>query len=530
MDARELAERPLRPAVADQAARRVQDVGPAPQGREPEQELVLGAAQRRPVEQRLQRHEVAPGEGLPHARLQVGGQVEAVEQAQEELGVADVDLVAPQAGRVEAADGHRDHLGVRDRAGRAHELGADLVRLPAPGEAPGVVRQDRPRVAEPQRERRRAQGAGDQPGDGHGALPHHGQDRAVGVGQLEQPAPVVGVQAEGERLQPLERRGDDVPIAPAAHLGEDRFLGVPHGLRLLRQEVAEAGDVAKHLAVRPGEATSRPGPRRARRYSSSSSSISIATSSPKSMSPSSSSMSRLLLREDGSSSMSSSLENRSTSCWTRRSRVYGRNSTSRRRTIGKLGFPANLASWYTSRTITLTVLPSHDVMPAWYRLPPWMNLISRRASFGSRLPTRTPRAVSTSIPSPSTRNSATSPAATREHTSSAAARRVVVVVLPISSTKRFRSTLIGPPLRMSLAFMRLSSLVAFLRATGFIGLMARAASYAAFASSSRPSSVRALPSRFWEPSSAPKLWMMNSLSSTASSQRASTASRTASST
>jgi hypothetical protein len=80
------------------------------------------------------------------------------------------------------------------------------------------------------------------------------------------------------------------------------------------------------------------------------------------------------------------------------------------------------------------------------------------------------------MPSPSTRSSATSPAATREQTLSAVERRVVVVVFPISSTKRLRSTLTGPPFRMSLALMRLSSLAAFFRATGFMGLMPRAAS------------------------------------------------------
>jgi hypothetical protein len=63
-----------------------------------------------------------------------------------------------------------------------------------------------------------------------------------------------------------------------------------------------------------------------------------------------------------------------------------------------------------------------------------------------------------------------------EQTSSAAARRVVVVVLPISSTKRLRSTLTGPPRRMSLALIRLSSLAVFRRATGFMGLIARARS------------------------------------------------------
>jgi hypothetical protein len=46
-----------------------------------------------------------------------------------------------------------------------------------------------------------------------------------------------------------------------------------------------------------------------------------------------------------------------------------------------------------------------------------------------------------------------------------------VVVLPISSTKRLRSTFTGPPLSASLAFIRLSSLAEFLRATGFMGLM-----------------------------------------------------------
>jgi hypothetical protein len=142
------------------------------------------------------------------------------------------------------------------------QFGPNLVGLSTAGEPVGVVGEHRTRVAEPQRKRCRPQLAGGQPGHGDRALTDQREERAVAVAELEQPAALVGLQAEGQDLEVLQARGDHQAVAPAAHLGEDRLLGSPHSLRFLGEEVPKAGDVARA----PGEAVSRGGEETSRAY------------------------------------------------------------------------------------------------------------------------------------------------------------------------------------------------------------------------------------------------------------------------
>ena len=61
-----------------------------------------------------------------------------------------------------------------------------------------------------------------------------------------------------------------MPVAPAAHLGEERLLGPAYDLRLFREQVAEPGDAAElrrgggsRARTTVGEETSGRRPRRA---------------------------------------------------------------------------------------------------------------------------------------------------------------------------------------------------------------------------------------------------------------------------
>jgi hypothetical protein len=65
---------------------------------------------------------------------------------------------------------------------------------------------------------------------------------AARVAELEEPALLLGVQPQREHVDALDHRSDDVPVAPPAHLFEQRFLRPAQGLRLFRQQVAETWD------------------------------------------------------------------------------------------------------------------------------------------------------------------------------------------------------------------------------------------------------------------------------------------------
>src|SRR5437899_5246682 len=117
----EFAKRLLRAFVAHQSSGRVQNLRPATERREPEEELVLGGAKWRSREQLLEGDEIASGEGAAYAGFDRGRQPERIHDALEELRVSDVDLVAAQPGGFEATRGERDHLSVGDRSRRPHE-------------------------------------------------------------------------------------------------------------------------------------------------------------------------------------------------------------------------------------------------------------------------------------------------------------------------------------------------------------------------------------------------------------------------
>src|SRR5207249_8678595 len=267
--------------------------------------------------------------------------------------------------------------------------------------------------------------ARDEPGHRNRALAHQRDDVAAPVGELEQSPPLFDAEPDVEHVHALDERCDDVAVTPPPHLAEQRLLRLAQDLRLERKQVTKTRDTAKLWCRRwisGGEETSGPRPHlygvpaKSRRQpliswgierqfsSSSSSSPSASASSEKSTaSPSSSTACMPSSRSSlagASASVSSSSSSPAKTLESRASRLsfaYGRNSTSRLRRIGKLGLPAKCGSWCVSRTMSLTVFPPTDVMPAWYRLPPRMNLISRRARLASREPGFTPHECSTTM-------------------------------------------------------------------------------------------------------------------------------------
>ena len=242
--AAQLVQRPLGAPVAHQTRGRVQDLRPAPQRREAQQQLVLRGTKRCARQQVFERHEITGGERRPHTRLHGVGQLDRLHDPLEELGMADVDLITPQARRLQTSSRQGDDLRVGDRAARANQLRADLVRLAPLVKAPGIRGQDRACVAEPHRQRRRTQLAGDQPRHRHGALAHQRDHVSAGVRELEQAAPLLGAETELEHVRALDHRRDHMPVAPAPHLREQRLLRLANGLRLFRQEIAESRNAA----------------------------------------------------------------------------------------------------------------------------------------------------------------------------------------------------------------------------------------------------------------------------------------------
>ena len=77
---------------------------------------MLCGLERRVFEERLQRDEVARRQGCAHGGFDIVGQLDRVHDAVEELGVAHVDLIPPDAGRLHASGCKSDHLGIRDWA------------------------------------------------------------------------------------------------------------------------------------------------------------------------------------------------------------------------------------------------------------------------------------------------------------------------------------------------------------------------------------------------------------------------------
>ncbi len=181
---------------------------------------MLGRAKRRTGEQVLESDKIASRQGASHPGFHSGGETDGVHDALEELGMADVDLVASQARRLEASRRQCNDLGVRDRSRRADQLRAHLVGLAPLVESPLVGGKHRTRIAKAQGQGAGAQLARHQAGNWNRALADQGQNLAARVAELEQAPPLICVQAQLEHVDALDHRRDHVPVAPTAHLFE----------------------------------------------------------------------------------------------------------------------------------------------------------------------------------------------------------------------------------------------------------------------------------------------------------------------
>src|SRR5207244_10854642 len=108
-DAGERWQRLLRSPVPNEPAGRLQDLGTTAQSRKSKKKLMFGRAKGRALEKLLEGDEVTRSKGAPHTGLDLIGKLDRVHDSLEELRVSYVDLVAPQAGRLQAAGGQRDH-------------------------------------------------------------------------------------------------------------------------------------------------------------------------------------------------------------------------------------------------------------------------------------------------------------------------------------------------------------------------------------------------------------------------------------
>jgi hypothetical protein len=107
-----------------------------------------------------------------------------------------------------------------------------------------ICRKDWARVAQPQRQGRRAELAGDEPRHRHRPFADQRDNVAAAVGELKEAAPLLHAEAEVEHVHVLDKWRDDVAITPAPHLGEQRFLGFAQDLGFERKEVAKSRDPA----------------------------------------------------------------------------------------------------------------------------------------------------------------------------------------------------------------------------------------------------------------------------------------------
>src|SRR2546428_8564988 len=144
----QLGERPFRAPVAHKPSRRLEDLRSTTKGGESQQQLMLGGAQRRPLQQLFQGDEVAGCERAPHPGLHRRRELDGVHDPLEELRMSDVDLVAPQPGGFEAARRQRGHLGVGAGSRRPHQLGPHLIGLAPLVESALIGGQHGPGVAE----------------------------------------------------------------------------------------------------------------------------------------------------------------------------------------------------------------------------------------------------------------------------------------------------------------------------------------------------------------------------------------------
>src|SRR5262249_1237591 len=227
IDLGEIGQRALGSLVARKLRGPLEHLGVAEQRGQRQQGVAHGRGRHDLIDQALQGGPVLAGERGPELSFAGSVGLDLLHQAAEEIGMADVELEATEAERAQALHGHGQDLDLGLRLVEADQLHAGLVELAAVGELRLVVAEDVGHVGQPQRLRLVAQAGGHDARDlgrDVGAQHEHAARFAVHEGEGVALHGLVG--GDGQHVEELERRRDDLAIAPAAEDVEQARLHV----------------------------------------------------------------------------------------------------------------------------------------------------------------------------------------------------------------------------------------------------------------------------------------------------------------
>src|SRR5262245_529701 len=236
IDLGQVRQRPARALVAREAGRQLQHRFTAEERRQRQQRVAHVRRRRQIGDQPLEGRAVLAGQR--RAQLAPGNRIglRLIEEAADEVGVTEVDLEPLEPERPEPFDGHRDDFHFGLGLIQSDQLDSRLVELAVVRDAGLVVAEHVRHVAEPD-----GLGLVAQPGR------HHACDLGRDIGSERQHPPGLAVDEREhvalhglvgpgrEHVGELERRRDDLAVAPAAKHVEQRSLDVTLPLRLVRQ-------------------------------------------------------------------------------------------------------------------------------------------------------------------------------------------------------------------------------------------------------------------------------------------------------
>ena len=225
-----------RALVARERGRPLQHGLVAEQRRQRAQRIAHVSGRRQLAHHALERAHVLAGQRLPQLVLVRGIGLDLLQQAAEEVRMAEVELEALEAERAQPLDGHGDDLDLRLRLREPDQLDARLVELAVVRHARLVVAEDVGDVGQPHRLGLVAQPGGHDPRDlGRDVGAQRQHAAGLAVHQREHAVLHGDVGADRQHLGKLERGRDDLAIAPAPEDVEQPLLDVTLARGLVRQ-------------------------------------------------------------------------------------------------------------------------------------------------------------------------------------------------------------------------------------------------------------------------------------------------------
>ena len=191
---------------------------------------------RQVLDEALQRRGVLPAQGLLELPAPLAVDLQLLQDAAEEVGLAHVDLEAVEAQGLEPFHRHRDHLGVGLGLLEPDQLDPRLVELPVPSHLGFLVAEDVRHVGEPEGLGLVAEAGGDDAGDLGGDVgPERKHPPRVPVHELEHLSLEGLVGPHREDVGELVGRRHHLAVAPAGEDGEEALLDAPLGGGLVGQ-------------------------------------------------------------------------------------------------------------------------------------------------------------------------------------------------------------------------------------------------------------------------------------------------------